>query len=87
MRASEISRMTMRVGIVLGSIGILLIALGPLIIGNFGTTVFMQDAPAAMTVMTVYLIATASYLPFSAALVGASLIMRHSDAPRSIEQN
>ncbi len=71
---------TLRWGILLGVAGVVLVGPGPLIIGSFGTTFPVEGAPVAMTVSIVYSVAIASLLPFSAALVAASLIMRNAEA-------
>ncbi|TJY69015.1 hypothetical protein E4J89_12495 [Arthrobacter sp. CAU 1506] len=73
------SKTTMRAGILLGVIAVLMIAFGPLILGNFGTTTVIEDAPVAMAVSTTYQLVTATFLPFSAAFISAALVMRHSD--------
>jgi hypothetical protein len=78
--ASRLSKSTMRVGMVLGVIAVLLLAFSPQIMGNFGTTRVIEGAPVAMAVSTTYLLVTATFLPFSAALVAASLIMRHAES-------
>jgi Na+-driven multidrug efflux pump len=87
MGASRILKTTMRVGVMLGVIAVLLIALSPLILGNFGTTTVVADAPVAMAVSTVYLLVTATFLPFSAALISASLVMRHAESLREVKRN
>jgi hypothetical protein len=80
MQVSKMSKTTMWVGVVLGTIAVLLIAFSPLVLGNFGTTTVMEGAPVAMAVSTVYLLVTATFLPFSAALISASLVMRHAES-------
>ena len=84
MESSTMPKITMRVGIALGAIAVLLIAMGPQILGNFGTTTVVHGAPVAMTLTTTYLLLTLTSLPFSAALIAASLVMRHAEslAPR-----
>ena len=82
MEASKLSTMTLRAGIGLGVIAVLLVVLAPLIIDNFGTT-FVEDAPVAMVVTAIYLLITASCVLFSAVLVAASLIMRHAESLKS----
>jgi hypothetical protein len=81
--ASKLSTMTMRAGVGLGAAAVLLILLTRLIIGNFGTTTFVEDAPVAMVVTALYLLATAACVIFSAVLVAASLIMRHAELLKS----
>jgi len=83
MEASRLSTMTMRAGVGLGVIAVLLILLNRLIIGNFGTARFVEDAPMAMVVTAIYLLATAASVIFSAVLVAASLIMRHAELLKS----
>ena len=83
MEASRLSTMTMRAGVGLGVIAVLLILLNRVIIGNFGTTRFVEDAPMAMVVTAIYLLATAACVIFSAVLVAASLIMRHAELLKS----
>lgn len=80
MHASTMSKTTLRAGILLGAIAVLLIALGPLILGNFGTTAVVEGAPVAMAVTTTYQLVTATFLPFSAAFISAALVMRHVDS-------
>ena len=87
MHASRMLKTTMRVGVLLGVIAVLLIAFSPLILGNFGTTTVVADAPVAMAVSTVYLLVTATFLPFSAALFSASLVMRHAEALREVKRD
>jgi hypothetical protein len=81
--ASKLPTMTMRAGIGLGAIATLLIVLNPLIIGNFGTTTFDEGAPVATVVTAIYLLLTGACVVFSAALVAASLIMRHAESLKS----
>ena len=80
MEASRLSKTTMRTGRTLGATAVLLIAFGPQIMGNFGTPAVIEVAPVAMAVSTTYLLVTDTFLPFSAALVAASLIMRHAES-------
>lgn len=70
----------MQAGVILGATAVLLIAFGPQIMGNFGTPTVIEGAPVAMAVSTTYLLVTATFVPFSAALVAASLIMRHAES-------
>lgn len=74
------STMTMRTGVGLAVIAALLIVMTPIIVGNFGTTTFVGDAPVAILVTTIYLLAPVVCVLFSAVLVAASLIMRHAEA-------
>lgn len=78
--ASNLSETTMWTGLILGATAVLLIAFSPQIMGSFGTTRVIEDAPVAMAVSTIYLLVTVTFLPFSAALVAASLIMRHAES-------
>jgi hypothetical protein len=78
--ASKLSTTTMRTGIGLAVIAAVLAVMSPLIIGNFGTTTFVGDAPVAILVTTIYLLAPVVCVLFSAVLVAASLIMRHAEA-------
>lgn len=80
MEASSMSRKTMQVGVALGVIAVLLVAFTRPIIGNFGTTSLVDGTllGAAVTILHGSLI-TAS-LVFSAALVAASLVMRHTES-------
>jgi hypothetical protein len=71
---------TLRWGILLGVVGILLTVMGPLIIGNFGTAFPVEGAPVAMGVSILYAVAIVTFMPFSAALVAAALIMRNAEA-------
>jgi hypothetical protein len=81
--ASKLSTMTMRAGVGLGVAAVLLVILNRLVIGNFGTDTFVEDAPVAMVVTAIYLLAIAACVIFSAVLVAASLIMRHAEALKS----
>lgn len=91
MSERSLSSTVMRVGVVLGITGAALIVLGPIIIGNFGvggvsasTTQLWVVAPVGMTVSTVYSLLVQFCVPFSAALVGASLVMRHNEGARRV---
>jgi hypothetical protein len=71
---------TMRTGIGLAVIAALLVMMSPLIIGNLGTSTFAVDAPVAILVTVIWLLAPVVCVLFSAVLVAASLIMRHAEA-------
>ena len=80
---------TMRFGVVLGIVGAALTILGPFIIRNFGmgdpwasTAQLWGIAPVGMAVTTVYSLLVQLCVPFSAALVGAALVMRHNERSR-----
>ena len=79
---------TMRFGVVLGVLGVALIVLGPWVIGNFGvgdswiSAELLGIAPVGVAVTTVYSVLTQFCVPFSAALVGAALVMRHNEGAR-----
>lgn len=80
MEAATMSRKTMWAGIVLGVIAVLMIAFSRLIIGNFGTTIVVGSSSLAVAVSMIYLLVIVSSLLFSAALVAASLVMRHAES-------
>lgn len=80
MEAARMSKTTMRVGIALGVIAVLMIAFGPLILGNFGTTLVVGSSPLSLAVSVIYFLVIVSSLLFSAALVAASLVMRHAES-------
>ncbi|WP_299169845.1 hypothetical protein [uncultured Arthrobacter sp.] len=69
----------MRTGIILGVIAVLLVVF-PVLNRNFGTHVIVEGAPIAMVFTTLYAFTAAACLLFSAALVSASLIMRHAES-------
>ncbi len=80
MAGAKMWEVTLRWGILLGVVGIVLTIMGPLIIGNFGTTVPVGEAPVAMGVSILYTVAIVTFMPFSAALTAAGLIMRNAEA-------
>ncbi|MHA7281578.1 hypothetical protein [Arthrobacter sp. TMS2-4] len=70
----------LRWGIVLGALAVALLLLGPVIIANLGTMT-VQGASTGSTLVTLLVSTVPSMLlPFSAALVGAALVMRHAEA-------
>lgn len=85
MSQRSLSNSTLRFGIILGIAAAALIVLGPFINGNFGvgglpaSTRELGGASVGVAVTSLYSILTGLCLPFSAALVGASLVMRHND--------
>jgi hypothetical protein len=78
--ASKLPKNTMRAAVGLAVIAALLVMMSPLIIGNFGTATFSVDAPVAILVTMICLLAPVVCVLFSAVLVAASLIMRHAEA-------
>lgn len=72
----------MRTGSGLAVIAVLLVAVGPFIIANFGTVTLQGAAPVAILVTTFYMLTPAVCIIFSAALIAASLIMRHAESLR-----
>ncbi len=70
----------LRWGIILGVAGVLMLIFSPAIITNFGTSYPAAGAPVAMIVTTLSTVATIAFLPFSASLVAASLVMRHAES-------
>lgn len=81
----SLSSTTMRFGVILGITAVALVILGPFINGNFGvgdswasTPQPWVTAPVGATVSTAYSLLVQLCVPFSAALVGASLVMRHN---------
>lgn len=75
----SLPRTTLRAGIIVGAIGAIAIILSPQV------TQVLQLGPAySAAVATVlgftYQLVTLFFLPFSAALVAASLVMRHLDS-------
>ena len=86
MSVRSLSSTTMRFGVILGITAVALVILGPFIIGNFGvgdswaaTPQPWVTAPVGAAVSTVYSLLVQLCVPFSAALVGASLVMRHNE--------
>lgn len=79
MTASNLPRMCMRTGVTLGLFAVLL-PIFPILNRNFGTDVVVEGAPFAMIFTTLYVFIAAACLLFSAALVGASLVMRHAES-------
>ena len=73
----------MRAGVGLAVIAVLLVVMSPVVIGNFGTSTFVGNAPVAIFVTTIYLFAPVVCVLFSAVLVAASLVMRHAEALKS----
>lgn len=78
-QASKLPKNTMRTGIGLAVIAALLVMMSPLIIGNFGTATFEVEAPVAILVTMICLLAPVVCVLFSGVLVAASLIMRHAE--------
>jgi hypothetical protein len=76
----KMHEVVLRWGIILGVASVLMVVLSPVIIGNFGTFHPVEAAPVATAVTTLYTVATIAFLPFSASLVAASLVMRHAEA-------
>jgi hypothetical protein len=73
-----------------GSVGLVKkwsVWLPPQSFGVWLTPTVVADAPVAMAVSTVYLLVTATFLPFSAALISASLVMRPAEALREVRRN
>ncbi len=70
----------LRWGIILGVAGVLMMVFSPVILGNFGTFHPVEEAPVATAVTTLYTVASIAFLPFSASLVAASLVMRHAES-------
>ena len=75
---SGLPRTTLRAGIIVGAIGAFSVILAPQIMQS------MQFGPAysqalGMVLQVAFQLVTLFFLPFSAALVAASLVMRHLD--------
>lgn len=94
MAVEGIRRATLRWGIVLGVVAVLLPLLSRPIIVNFGTETFASGSTSAALLLTLLLTALPTILGmFSAALVGAALVMRHAElvapavAPASGQQH
>ena len=70
----------LRWGIILGAVAVMVLLVSPVIIANVGTMV-VEGASAVSTTVTVLVsMLPTVLLPFSAALVGAALVMRHAEA-------
>ncbi|TDK26645.1 hypothetical protein E2F48_05515 [Arthrobacter crusticola] len=80
MTDGKMHKTVLRWGILLGVAGVLMLVFSPVIIGNFGTFYPAAGAPVAMAVTTLYSAASIAFLPFSASLVAASLVMRHAES-------
>lgn len=78
---------TLRWGILLGVLAIVLVVAGPLIIANIGSAGQVEDAPAALAVTMGYSVLTLVVPLLSAVLIGAALVMRHAEALVSTERN
>ena len=70
----------MRVGIALGVIAVLLVVFSRQIIGNFGTTTLVDGTLLAVMVTIIHQFLITAFVAFSAALVAASLVMRHTES-------
>lgn len=70
----------MRVGVALGVLAVLLVACTRLIIGNFGTTTLLDGTLLSLAVTLLHAGMITASLAFSAALVAASLVMRHTES-------
>ncbi len=76
---SALSRNTLRAGIIIGVIGAVSVILAPQILQSlqFGPSI---SQALGMVIHIAFQLVTLFLLPFSAALVSASLVMRHLDA-------
>ncbi|WP_199276422.1 hypothetical protein [Arthrobacter sp. CAN_A2] len=70
----------MRWGIILGVVAVALLVLSPVIVANVGTTTLEGASPVSTAATVLVSIIPSVLLPFSAALVGAALVMRHAEA-------
>ncbi|WP_434993573.1 hypothetical protein [Arthrobacter sp. Ld5] len=70
----------LRWGIVLGAAAVAILLLSPLIIANVGTMTVEGESAGSTLVTVLVSIVPSVLLPFSAALVGAALVMRHAEA-------
>lgn len=87
MDAVRLRGRTLRWGILLGVLAIVLVAAGPIIITNLGSTGQVEDASAAMAVTVGYSVLTLVVPLLSAVLIGAALVMRHAEALVSVERD
>ncbi|MCU1517069.1 MAG: hypothetical protein JWQ75_1790 [Pseudarthrobacter sp.] len=76
---SRLPRLTLRAGIIVGAVGAFSVILAPQIMQS------LQFGPAysqalGMALHVAFQLVTLFFLPFSAALMAASLVMRHLDA-------
>ncbi|WP_207376210.1 hypothetical protein [Arthrobacter sunyaminii] len=79
---SSLYRRTLRAGIVLGAVGLLVLVLTDPFIRNFGALNFNGENGFFVVLTQVYLHAPQVCLTFSAALISAALVMRHIDAAK-----
>jgi hypothetical protein len=75
---SGLPRKTLRAGIIVGAIGAFAVILAPRIMQSlvFGPA---YSQALGMVFQTLFQLVTLFFLPISAALIGASLVMRHLD--------
>lgn len=70
---------TLRAGIIVGAVGILIMLFSNLFMQTIGTVSFNGANGFFFALTQIYLLAPVACLPFSAALVSAALVMRHLD--------
>ncbi|MDK1327926.1 hypothetical protein [Arthrobacter sp. zg-Y1143] len=98
MSGTALARSTMRFGTRFGIAAVVLIVLGPFINRNFGVgdaanlllPSIVESAPAAVLVSLMYLVLLGLCVLFGAALITASLVIRHaemSDESAPIEES
>ena len=98
MSGTALARSTMRFGTGFGIAAVVLIVVGPFVNRNFGVgdaanlllPSFAESAPAAVLVSLTYLVSLGLCVLFGAALITASLVIRHaetSDESASVEES
>jgi len=76
---ADMPKRTLRAGIIVGILGVLAITLTARVVERAGFT--LNNAPMLGEILSVlWQLVTVGFLPFSAALISASLVMRHIDA-------
>lgn len=78
---STLSQRALRTGIILGVLGVLAIGFTAFVVDRAGFNLI--NTPELANILTAFWqIVTTGFLPFSAALISASLVMRHIDQTR-----
>ncbi len=70
---------TLRAGIIVGVVGILIMLFTNMFMQNIGTLTYSGVNGFFYALTQIYLLVPVACMPFSAALVSAALVMRHLD--------
>lgn len=76
---SSMYKRTLRAGIIVGLVGILIMLFSNVFMQTIGTVTYNGTNGFFFALTQIYLLAPVACIPFSAALVSAALVMRHLD--------